>query len=113
MQEATEAGYLFEAHSGTNALCSGLNFTDPLVQTELAAFLMFAQEHTYYACGKWIGAAPEWHPSFDYKVGSPLSNATTDEEAQTYTRKFDSGLSITFNYTSQKGTASYDNNIIY
>lgn len=86
LQRAVAAGKLFEAHG--SAVCR--NDGDPTnaeVQTELAAFLIAAGEHSYYMCSSWSGTKPVWYPVYDLPIGPPMANATLDSNG-VWTRRF-------------------------
>lgn len=101
MQAAVAQSKMFEAHG--DAVCRHAG--DPLhpdVQTELAAFLVAAGEHSYYMCGGFFGTKPVWYPVYDMPLGAPLANATLEKGV--YVRRFASGTLVTYNTTSESGS---------
>jgi hypothetical protein len=104
LQKAMEAGVLFHAHG--HAVCQ--HDGDPLdaeVQTELAAFLVAAQEHAYYMCGGWAGTKPIWYSVYDQPLGSPVGNATFANGV--YTRQFAKGTVVTFDIKTNTGSIQW------
>merc|ERR1712083_352181 len=106
LQKAVAAGVMFEAKG--HAVCSGKNPGDPHasdIQTELAAFLVAAGEHSYYRCGKWGHTDVPWYKVYDMPLGKPLGNATLHNGI--YTRSFASGTLVTFNTATETGTIKW------
>jgi len=104
LMKAMEAGVMFHAHG--SAVCRNQgNASHPDVQTELAAFLIAAQEHAYYMCSGWSGTVPTWYPVYDKKLGAPIANATLVDGV--YTRTFTSGTKVTYDTTSETGSINW------
>eukprot|EP01045_Picozoa_sp_COSAG04_P048121 COSAG04_NODE_18299_length_446_cov_0.737752_1_plen_81_part_00 len=54
------------------------HYTEPAVQTELAAFLVAMGRYSYFVCGTWENYpanASTWNPVYDLPLGAPLSDA--------------------------------------
>lgn len=109
LQKAMDAGVMFHAHG--NAVCTNHgNGTHPAVQTELAAFLVVAQEHAYYMCSGWSGTVPTWYPVYDLPLGAPLSNATLENGV--FSRKFASGTEVIYDTNTETGTIKWANQVL-
>lgn len=106
LQKAVAAGAMFEAKG--HEVCSGDNAgdpSDPKIQTELAAFLVAAGEHSYYRCGAWGHSDVPWYKVYDMPLGKPLSNATLSNGI--YKRSFASGTVVTFDTATETGTIKW------
>ena len=104
LQRAVAAGKLFEAHG--SAVCH--NDGDPHnsdVQTELAAFLIAAGQHSYYMCSSWSGTKPAWYKVYDMPIGEPLENATLDREGL-WSRRF-AHVNVSYNTKTEAGAISW------
>lgn len=109
LQKAMEAGVLFHAHG--SAVCQHAGDADNAqVQTELAAFLVAAQEHAYFMCGGWAGTVPTWYPVYDKPLGKPLGNATLGDDG-VYTRHFAKGTLVTFDTKTNTGAIQWGSSI--
>lgn len=109
LQKAMDAGIMFHAHG--NAVCANKgNATHPAVQTELAAFLVAAQEHAYYMCSGWAGTIPTWYPVYDSPLGAPLANATFKDGI--FSRKFASGTEVFYDTNTETGTIKWADAVI-
>jgi hypothetical protein len=102
LQRAVSAGALFQAHGDCPTDAS-----DPLVVTNLAAFLVAMGPYSYWMCGGWNGVKPTWYPIYDYPLGEPLGNATLDNGV--YIRLFSSGTYATFDTKTETGTIVWAN----
>lgn len=104
LQRAVAAGKLFEAHG--SAVCQNDGDpTHPEVQTELAAFLIAAGEHSYYMCSSWSGTKPVWYPVYDLPIGPPMANATLASNG-VWTRRF-AHVNVSYNTSDETGTISW------
>jgi len=105
LQAAVARGVMFSAKG--HAVChdAGGDPHDEAVQTELAAFLVAAGEHSYYRCGEWHHTDISWYPVYDMPLGSPLGNATLEHGV--YRRSFASGTNVSYNTTSETGTIQW------
>merc|ERR1711884_559182 len=106
VQKGVAAGAMFEAKG--HEVCSGNNAgdpNDPKIQTELAAFLVAAGEHSYYRCGAWGHSDVPWYKVYDMPLGKPFSNATLSNGI--YKRSFASGTVVTFDTATETGTIKW------
>ena len=74
-------------------------------QTELAAFLVAAGEHSYYMCSAWSGTEPVWYPVYDMKIGPPLANATLGPD-KVWRRQFHH-VSVRYDTKSEAGVIEW------
>merc|ERR1719262_87229 len=106
LMEAVSQGAMFEAKG--KVVCDPKVSGDPYnadLQTELAAFLVAAGEHSYYRCGGWGHTDVPWYKVYDMPLGKPLGNATLHNGL--YTRAFSSGTTVTFDTATERGTIDW------
>lgn len=92
LQKAAKTGVLVEAHAHA---C-------PPTVPDVAAFLVAAEEHSYYGCGPWYepaarfgGGGPHWFGDFyDRPLGPPTGPATV--AGKLWRRSFGKGTSVAF-----------------
>lgn len=107
MQKAVAAGVMFSAKGKHVCGPEGADPSSPKVQTELAAFLVAAGEHSYYRCGSWTHTDVTWYPVYDKKLGPPLGDAVLADGV--WTRSFAAGTNVTFDTTTETGTVAWAN----
>jgi hypothetical protein len=106
LQNAVKEGVMFEAKGG--AVCTDNQGNDPnnaAVQTELAAFLVAAGQHSYYRCGGWGHTDTTWYSVYDMPLGAPKSDAVLKDGV--YTREFASGTKVTYDTKTETGTIQW------
>jgi hypothetical protein len=81
----------------------------PAVQTELAAFLVAAGQHSYYMCSSWSGTLPVWYPVYDMKIGAPLGNATLGAD-KIWRRSF-VHINVTYNTVAESGQIEWGGSV--
>lgn len=104
LMEAVSKGVMYEANG--HAVCTPGIDGDPNnadVQTELAAFLIAAGEHSYYRCGGWGHTDAPWYPVYNKKLGAPKGNATLGKDG-IWRRSFAAGTDVTFDTSTNVGT---------
>ena len=92
-------GILVQAHAGYTIGCDAGNFTN-----NLAAFLIGANEYSYFACSKAWKYSPDWnvwHKEYDKPLGKPLGDAILNNNV--YERRFALGTNVTFNIKTNQG----------
>lgn len=100
-------GKLFEADGGGMDRCKcGGDPYHPVVQTEVAAFLLTANKYAYYGQGGFTMDIPVWYPVYDMPIGEPLSNAT-QINATAWRREFKKGTVIEFDFATWNGTVTW------
>ena len=97
----TTDGHLVEAHTGARAgqgIChSDENSLEGIA--DLAAFLLAAQEYSYFGCSSWEDV-PTWPAVYDKPLGAPLGQATQDSDG-TWHRNFARGTKVSLNYNKK------------
>lgn len=67
---------------------------------DLAAFLMVAEEHTYFGCSNWEDV-PTWPQEYDKPLGQPLGPALQEPDG-TWRRRFAHGTNCSINFETGK-----------
>eukprot|EP00937_MAST-01D_sp_MAST-1D-sp2_P002542 g2542.t1 len=96
----TAEGHLVQAH--TSILCR--NESAPEGVADLAAFLLGAQNYSYFGCSNWEDV-PTWLAAYDRPLGVPLGQATQGADG-TWRRSFARGTNVSLNYGTK--TASIE-----
>lgn len=104
LQKAVQKGAMFSA-KGHQVCNNGGDPNHPDVQTELAAFLVAAGEHSYFRCGSWSHSDVPWYPVYDMPLGAPLGDATFKNGV--YKRSFASGTKVTYDTSTESGTIQW------
>merc|ERR1712183_672456 len=104
LQRAVAEGVMFSA-KGHQVCNHGGDPHHPDVQTELAAFLVAAGEHSYFRCGSWGHTDVPWYPVYDMPLGVPLGNATFENGV--YKRSFASGTEVSYDTNTESGTIQW------
>ena len=86
---------------GTLAHASG-------TEDDLAAFLIGAHHRAYYGVGGWCDNSSDfsghWMDQFELPLGNPLGAAVYDAASSMWSRKFASGVNVSFAVGTNKGT---------
>lgn len=104
LQKAVAKGAMFSA-KGHQVCNNGGDPYHPDIQTELAAFLVAAGEHSYFRCGSWSHSDIPWYPVYDMPLGAPLGNATFVDGV--YSRLFSSGTNVSYDVTTETGVIQW------
>lgn len=103
----TTDGHIVEAH--TSILCH--NETDPAGIADLAAFLLAAQNGSYFGCSNWEDV-PTWPAVYDKPLGAPIGQATQSSDG-TWQRSFAHGTTVSLNYGSKKAVIRWGDGSVH
>ena len=102
LNRTSQAGHLVEAHTST--LCH--NESAPAGVADLAAFLLAAQEGTYFGCSSWEDV-PTWPAAYDKPLGAPLGQAVLNQASGTWHRSFALGTNVSLNYGAKSASIAW------
>ena len=96
----TSVGQVMQAHVPISVKCTS-DLTD-----YIAAFLIGADEYSYFGCGNWLSEGGDtepftWRPEYDKPLGAPKGPAKY--KAGIWTRSFASGTNVMFDTKTNKG----------
>ena len=116
-QSQFDQSYLIEVHAGYHPDGSDNKCQDG-VTNSLSAFLIAAQDNSYYACASdWVVSRTDrqwvtWWPEYSKPLGPPKADATYDVGSSTWTREFGAGTVVTFDAKTGTGMIKWSDGTV-